>query len=220
MQWYYASGGVQNGPLEDHEFHDRMRRGDLTPETPVWREGMPTWVPYGQISGRNVESATPRRKLTLRGTEGEEATPEPTSPRAAAPSNDPVTAVATSLTGTTSTPAPIAIPLASRGVALLEPLYRGRKWIRLTGIINIIGGAFFALSIVGIPIAWLPIWMGVLLVKSANFLDTAYVRGDESSMVMAMDKLRLYFKITGVLVLIGLIGSGLTFLAAGLLNFL
>jgi hypothetical protein len=43
---------------------------------------------------------------------------------------------------------------------LSMPIYQARGWLKFLGVLSFIGGIFQALSIVGIVIAWLPIWMG------------------------------------------------------------
>jgi hypothetical protein len=49
--WYYSIDGKQQGPFEesalDHLIADRV----ITAETFVWKEGLPDWVPLGQIRG-------------------------------------------------------------------------------------------------------------------------------------------------------------------------
>ncbi|EQD58216.1 hypothetical protein B1A_10896, partial [mine drainage metagenome] len=84
------------------------------------------------------------------------------------------------------------------------PLASGRGWVKFVGIINIITGVLTALSIVGILWAWIPIWMGVLLMQSGGAIERAQMAGDESALRMALDKLRVYFIIQGVLFIIGL----------------
>ncbi len=46
MNWYYADQGKQIGPLGDAQFEESVRSGKVQPDTLVWREGMPDWVPY------------------------------------------------------------------------------------------------------------------------------------------------------------------------------
>ena len=41
------------------------------------------------------------------------------------------------------------------------PIYQSRGWMKLIGVLLIIGGVLYTLTIIGIIIAWLPIWMGV-----------------------------------------------------------
>ena len=85
------------------------------------------------------------------------------------------------------------------------PLFNAKFWIKLMGVFMIIYGVLVALTIVGIIIAWLPIWVGVVLFQSASAIDVAYTNGDQEAAVRAMDKLKVYFIINGVLLLIGII---------------
>ena len=47
MNWYYAEGGEQRGPISDAELSDLAKAGAIRDTTLVWREGMATWQPYG-----------------------------------------------------------------------------------------------------------------------------------------------------------------------------
>jgi hypothetical protein len=85
------------------------------------------------------------------------------------------------------------------------PLYQCKGWIKFVGVMSIIGGALYALSLIGIIIAWLPIWMVVLLFQSANAIESAYLSGDRNAMTRALGKLKTYFIIMGVMTLIGII---------------
>jgi hypothetical protein len=84
------------------------------------------------------------------------------------------------------------------------PLYGSKGWIKFLGILMIIYGALVALSIVGIIIAWLPIWLGILLVKTADSVQQAHLAGDKTAMLKAQNSLSTYFTIYGVLALIGI----------------
>ncbi len=85
------------------------------------------------------------------------------------------------------------------------PLFNSKGWMKLIGVLAIIQGALVALSIVGILIAWLPIWMGALLLQSANNAERAIQTGDSATLNLSLRKLQTYFTITGVLTLISLI---------------
>jgi len=93
---------------------------------------------------------------------------------------------------------------------LITPLYEAKGWMKLIGIVSIIGGAIYALSIIGIVIAWLPIWMGILLNKASNLIEQAYNSDDEYVMSDALKNLKTYFIINGVLVLIAVVFMGFT----------
>ena len=81
---------------------------------------------------------------------------------------------------------------------LSQPLASGKGWMKFVGIMFIIQGALTALSIVGIIIAWLPIWIGVLVMQSANAIERAQITGDAAAMKEALSRLRTYFVIQGV----------------------
>ncbi|UCG78887.1 MAG: DUF5362 domain-containing protein [Nitrospirota bacterium] len=83
-----------------------------------------------------------------------------------------------------------------------DPLYKVKGWIKFAGIMTIISGALQILSIWGILIAWLPIWMGVLLVSSSNLLTKAYESESDEDMVMSFGKLGTYFKIFGIFMVV------------------
>jgi len=103
---------------------------------------------------------------------------------------------------------------ASAVKRMIEPLYRAKGWIKFAGIMSIIYGAMNVLSVVGIIIAWLPIWMGIVLVSASKFIDKAYTDDQEADMVTSLDKLRLYFKIFGIVMIVMLVVAILGIIAA------
>jgi uncharacterized RDD family membrane protein YckC len=46
MTFYYAVNGQQTGPVSEEELRQKVATGGLTPDTLVWREGMPEWQPF------------------------------------------------------------------------------------------------------------------------------------------------------------------------------
>jgi hypothetical protein len=96
-----------------------------------------------------------------------------------------------------------------------QPLATGSGWMKFVGIIFIIQGAITALTIVGIVIAWLPIWIGVLLMQSAGAIERAQLSGDASALKESLAKLRTYFVIQGVLYLVGIVITVLYFMFFG-----
>jgi hypothetical protein len=87
---------------------------------------------------------------------------------------------------------------------LSQPLASGKGWMKFVGIMFIIQGAITALSIVGIIIAWLPIWIGVLVMQSAGAIERAQLSGDAAALKEALAKLRTYFIIQGVLYIVSI----------------
>jgi hypothetical protein len=95
------------------------------------------------------------------------------------------------------------------------PIYQSRGWMKLLGVMSIIGGALMVFTIVGIVICWLPIWLGVLLFKAGSAVEGAQLNGDKAKLVESLEKLKTYFVINGVLTLIGLIGGILAVIMTG-----
>ncbi|MBS1261023.1 MAG: hypothetical protein MAG453_00342 [Calditrichaeota bacterium] len=101
--------------------------------------------------------------------------------------------------------------------SLSIPLYQAKGWLKLVGIFSIINGILIIFSLWGILICWLPIWMGVLLTKSAGLIERAQLSGDRSDFTQAMDKLKTYFTIQGVFLLIVIVVTvvGIIILSTG-----
>lgn len=78
-------------------------------------------------------------------------------------------------------------------------------WLKFLGIMNIILGVMIALSIVGIIIAWIWIWLGVLLFQAGNQITEARISRNYYHLVTMMQKFKMYFMIQGILLLISLI---------------
>jgi len=59
MDWYYAAGGKQAGPVSDEALADLVRTGVIRAETLVWNSGLPGWVPYIQVAAPAPATAAP-----------------------------------------------------------------------------------------------------------------------------------------------------------------
>ena len=101
-------------------------------------------------------------------------------------------------------------------------------WMKLLGIITIISGVLSVLSIVGIIVAWIPIWLGILLIQSASRANSAGSLNKPEELLVMLDKLRLYFVVHGIMLvvilaasIIGIVGLGfsLPFFLEELRNF-
>jgi hypothetical protein len=82
------------------------------------------------------------------------------------------------------------------------PLFEAKGWIKFLGIMMIIGGAFACLSIWGIIIAWLPIWIGVLLNQTSNNLDLGIRSNNANTVESGMRKLKTVFTIYGIMAIV------------------
>jgi hypothetical protein len=75
-------------------------------------------------------------------------------------------------------------------------------WMKFVGIMTIIGGCLQALSIVGLVIAWLPIWMGIVLTKAGTKASEYANKGDFASLEGMTGQLKTYFTISGIMIIV------------------
>ena len=75
-------------------------------------------------------------------------------------------------------------------------------WMKFVGILTIIGGCLQALSILGLVIAWLPIWMGVVLTKAGAKAGEYADKGDFASLEGLTGQLKTYFTISGIMIIV------------------
>ncbi|RLE58392.1 MAG: hypothetical protein DRJ35_07980 [Thermoprotei archaeon] len=88
--------------------------------------------------------------------------------------------------------------------SIVEEAQKSKGWLKFIGIMMIIGGALEALSIVGIVVAWLPIWAGVILIQAANAAESFALNSDTSKLTELASKLRLYFTIQGIFIIVNI----------------
>jgi len=55
-EWYFLAAGTQAGPISQAKFEEMLQTGLVTRQTPVWTDGLSTWVPYGAIPADLPES--------------------------------------------------------------------------------------------------------------------------------------------------------------------
>ena len=96
----------------------------------------------------------------------------------------------------------------SREIKILQEILsvtgRMTGWLKFIGIVLIVYGAIYAITIVGIIFAWLPVWLGVILLQAASKADSAKVNRNAAELPLIMDKIRLFFVITGVVSIISI----------------
>lgn len=57
MNWYYAVGGQQQGPVDEAQLDALLQSGQINQETLVWREGLANWQPLRQARAAAGTSA-------------------------------------------------------------------------------------------------------------------------------------------------------------------
>lgn len=109
---------------------------------------------------------------------------------------------------------------ASRIAQISATLHQSSGWMKLIAVITLLGIAFtlihsiwtlgrffFSLrwSLVSLALSIIPVWTSVLLFRAASHVSDAAATGNDQQLRLTLDQLRLYFKINGVLLLIGLV---------------
>ncbi len=75
-------------------------------------------------------------------------------------------------------------------------------WAKFMGIMTIIAGALQVLTVFGIVIAWLPIWMGIVLTRAGSKAGEYAEKGDMAALEAMTGQLKTYFVISGVLIIV------------------
>jgi hypothetical protein len=96
------------------------------------------------------------------------------------------------------------------------PLFAAKGWMKLLGVLMIIAGILQAITIVGIIICWLPIWVGVLLLKAASSAEMAQAGGSKHELITALSKIKTIFTIYGILALIGIVIAVIFLIVGGI----
>jgi Fe2+ transport system protein B len=95
-----------------------------------------------------------------------------------------------------------------------RPLHRAAGWMKFLAVMSMLSAIYsVALRWWTIFWMWIPVWIAVLLWQSANAARRVQESGDDMDLRDALGKLRLYFLISGVLALLGLLSgiAGLLF---------
>jgi len=86
------------------------------------------------------------------------------------------------------------------------PLAAAASWMKFLAVLTIAGAVLSVIaSLWSLLFVWLPIWSSVLLYRAATRVASASSSGNEAELVEALDRLRLYFLISGVVTLIALV---------------
>lgn len=86
----------------------------------------------------------------------------------------------------------------------MQPLHGVAGWLNFLGWFNIVVGILYALSIVFIIIAWLPIWIGICLKNAGEALKAGYPN-DSGQLYRASSNLATAIRIVGVLCIINIV---------------
>ncbi len=71
MEWYYAEGSSQKGPISDSDFKAMVESGQITSKTLVWNGSMKNWAEYGTIASGATAAASAGQTATCSECQGE-----------------------------------------------------------------------------------------------------------------------------------------------------
>jgi hypothetical protein len=72
MNWHYAQGGQQYGPVPEAEFQQLITQGVIRDDTLVWHEGLPAWQPWSVLRATAAPAGLPAGLVSPPGTPGSE----------------------------------------------------------------------------------------------------------------------------------------------------
>ncbi len=98
---------------------------------------------------------------------------------------------------------PYALPTSQLGFHVMQPLHEVAGWLKLIGWFNLVIGIIYAITIVGLIFAWLPIWLGLCLKNAGESLSLDFPH-DNTKLLNASTRLATVIRIVGVLVIINL----------------
>ncbi|MBD3246766.1 MAG: hypothetical protein GF333_07120 [Candidatus Omnitrophica bacterium] len=102
---------------------------------------------------------------------------------------------------------------------IMRPLYEVKGWLKFLGIVHIVTGALQCLTIIGALFGWIPLWIGILSLKTANNLGEAEDTDDAAAARTGLQNLGLIIKILGIFAIIGVCLSLAYVLIAGIAIF-
>lgn len=81
---------------------------------------------------------------------------------------------------------------------MIYPLYQSLFWMRLFAACLIFYGALITVTGIGVLFAWVPMWIGVLLLLAAKTISQAYTNNDEQALNLTLSRLKTIFTILGL----------------------
>lgn len=64
MEWYYAEGDEQHGPVTESVLIGLVEQGIIRADTLVWNDSMTDWLPYGEVHAQSESLRTSETVVT------------------------------------------------------------------------------------------------------------------------------------------------------------
>lgn len=202
MQWIYLDANQQQVPVEEEAVGGLVEQGIITGDTLLWSESLPDWQAAAEVfPGTFVAEETPAP-----------AEAEPPKVIRPAPKIGLVKRqIKTARELELEPPPAVSDSDLIRDLASFLGAHAG--WMKFYAVISIIGGVILCLTVVGAIVGWLPIWLGVILLKAANLSVTAQYSGYQEELEEALDRAGFFFKVQGITILVIIIFYAVLFAA-------
>ena len=77
-----------------------------------------------------------------------------------------------------------------------------RFWLKFFGVLQMVAGGFYCLSLVGIVVGWLPILLGWTMFKAGDRLGAFAQTSNPADLEETIHNLRLHYMIVGIMCVI------------------
>ncbi len=82
---------------------------------------------------------------------------------------------------------------------------KGKSWLKFLGIIAIISGAINVLTVVGIIYAWIPIWIGAIMLQASNRGQEFINSKDPEKLNQYLERVSFFYKLSGIMVIVSIV---------------
>ena len=208
-QWFYATDAGQAGPVDAPELHRLAAEGALRPTNLVWREGLPEWIAASTVPGLFPSGETAAAAM---------GGPAPT------PAQAPAFAQLAGVLPYQGGGVPVGVSATT-----MDVLRRTRPWVLFLSILGFIGTGLMLIAAIVITAATTiassrsgigpPAWIGLVYVVMALFcfvpavllwrygsrIGTLSARGHVEDLERALDAQRVFWRLTGIFVITGIV---------------
>ncbi len=213
MQWLMVAADGQQYSVAEADIPAMVSRGQIGPQTPLWRDGMSEWIQAGHLFPQlfAAQASAPTQPMVR--TPQAAARPAATAPQpvAAAQPQGPRTQPRGGKTGpitqtATATAAPAkAMPVDAPAVKFIAAALAGNSgWIKFCAFMIILGGVFSLL-----PAGWLLIWAGVCVFGAAKQAAIAEATGERELLADSLANLARHFKLMAIAAIVNLVIFGI-----------
>jgi hypothetical protein len=100
---------------------------------------------------------------------------------------------------------PVAGARPSDPLDVVQPLLAISGWIRFLAVLAIAAGVLQCLTCVGLLFGWIPIWVGVLLLRSVDRLERGRRSGDLGELRAGVESLARAIQVKAALALVSIV---------------